>query len=602
MLAADHAPGDHAQERMGWLVAAAEVGSVAGQADIVHRAAGAVLAADSAPSHRVAVRLALVQLASQSAGKMQETLAAARQDAAGDPALLARVRLWQSWAAVSAGDPAAALVEADAVIELSQRAGDTTTEALAWSVGALTARQLGRDDHADRLARGLALPHPQMDGWLHVTPRFRAARLALTEDRLDEARRDLLEMLALVERGTPDELVGVMGALAEVAARAGRCREALDYAQRSIRVAADAGLSPGPSWYFGAVAELAGGTLERGIAYAERGVVASEQEGDRIYLRHNLHALGHAQRRQGRAHEAAVTLRRVQALESESGICDPANLRWHSDLVAALAASGRAAEAEHVLDEARTAVRVRGAGIAVSAQLDRSGALLLAARGEPAAALEALTAAALTFEALGEPVERGHCLLVQAQVERQRRRHASARSSLNLARELFETAGAAPWVDQCARALSQLDRSPAEAHPLPATGRDAAGLGVHGVDGLRRAHGAHRHPADRHREPHRSPRRGRREQPRDRRAAVLEREDGRGDPDPRLPQAGRPLADPAEPSAGVRPLRSGLLRGQVRSRCRPPDRTGQPARPSGRSDSRRCARTWRSPACPRGCP
>ena len=372
------------------------------------------------------------------------------------------------------------------MIELSQRAGDTTTEALAWSVGALTARQLGRDDHADRLARGLALPHPQMDGWLHVTPRFRAARLALTEDRLDEARRDLLEMLALVERGTPDELVGVMGALAEVAARAGRCREALDYAQRSIRVAADAGLSPGPSWYFGAVAELAGGTLERGIAYAERGVVASEQEGDRIYLRHNLHALGHAQRRQGRAHEAAVTLRRVQALESESGICDPANLRWHSDLVAALAASGRAAEAEHVLDEARTAVRVRGAGIAVSAQLDRSGALLLAARGEPAAALETLTAAALTFEALGEPVERGHCLLVQAQVERQRRRHASARSSLNLARELFETAGAAPWVDQCARALSQLDRSPAEAHSAAGdrTGRGRT-LGCDGVDGVR---------------------------------------------------------------------------------------------------------------------
>ena len=476
VLAADHAPGDHAQERLQWLVAAAEVGSMAGQDDIVHRATDAVLAADSAPSHRVAVRLALVQLASQGAVHMQETLAAARQDAADDPGLLATVRLWQSGVAAMAGHPAEALREADAVIELSQRVGDTSTEAMAWSVSALTARQLGRDDHADRLARGLALPHPQMDGWLHLTPRFRAARLALTEDRLDEARRDLLGMLALVERGAPEELVGVMGALTEVAARAGRCREALDYAQRSIRVSADAGLSPGPSWYFGAVAELAGGTLEKGIAYAGRGVVASEQEGDRIYLRHNLHALGHAQRRLGQAPEAAATLRRVQALENESGICDPANLRWNSDLVAALAASGRTGEAQQALDEARTAVRVRGAGIAVGAQLDRSGALLLAAAGEPAAALEALAAAALTFEALGEPIERGHCLLVQAQVERQRRRSSAARASLNAAQGLFERAAARPWVDQCTRALSQLDGSAAESRPVAGTGPDPSGL------------------------------------------------------------------------------------------------------------------------------
>ena len=85
------------------------------------------------PSHRVAVRLALVQLASQGAVHMQETLAAARQDAADDPALLATVGLWQAGVAAAAGDPLAALTEADAVIELSQQVGDATTEAMAWS-------------------------------------------------------------------------------------------------------------------------------------------------------------------------------------------------------------------------------------------------------------------------------------------------------------------------------------------------------------------------------------------------------------------------------------------------------------------------------------
>ncbi len=368
------------------------------------------------------------------------------------------MRLWQAAVAVSAGDPVSALTEADAAVGLAQQVGDTTTEAMAWSVGALTARQLGHDDTAERLARGLALPHPRVDGWLHFTPRFRAARLALTEDRLVEARDDLLAMLAVVERGAPDELIGVMGALVEVSARSGRCQDALDYAQRCIRIAADAGLSPGPSWYFGAVAELAGGTLARATTYAERGARASEQEGDRIYLRHHLHVLGQAQLRAGRVAEAVDTLGRVRTLEQDAGICDPANLRWNADLVAALAAAGDVVRAEDLLALSRDAVRLKGAGPAVGAQLDRAGALVLAGRaGDPAAAVEAVAAAARTFEALGQPVERGHCLLVQGQVERQRRRLSAARACVMMALAVFEDVGAWPWADQCTRVLTQLD-------------------------------------------------------------------------------------------------------------------------------------------------
>ena len=91
-----------------------------------------------------------------------------------------------------------------------------------------------------------------------------AARFALFDDELDTARAELLRMLAVVEAGGGgEELFEVLRSLAEVTARAGRCREALDFARRAEVVVEECGLSPGPSWYTVAVAELAGGSLAR---------------------------------------------------------------------------------------------------------------------------------------------------------------------------------------------------------------------------------------------------------------------------------------------------------------------------------------------------
>ena len=52
------------------------------------------------------------------------------------------------------------------------------------------------------------MPQPELDGWLNLTPRYQAARFAVFDDRLEEARADLFRMLALVERGEGEELVG----------------------------------------------------------------------------------------------------------------------------------------------------------------------------------------------------------------------------------------------------------------------------------------------------------------------------------------------------------------------------------------------------------
>ena len=463
LLGAERTPPELDAERLQWLVSAAELGAAASRPEIVNRAADAVLEADSLPAHRVRVRIALIDLSSQALAEMDEMFAAAMADANGDPALMAPLYFRLAWQAVIEGHPMRSEADADKAVCLARSVGDTTTEALALAIKAQVARVLGRSDYLTPLDEALALPQPELDGWLNLTPRYQAARFAVFDDRLEEARADLFRMLALVERGEGEELVGVLRSLSEVSAYAGRCRDALDFAGRAIRVAQEAGLSPGPAWYNGAVAELAGGSLARASAYAERGARASEQERDAIHLGRNLHALGQALLRSGDARAGVNTLRRIRALEQEQGLAEPTMLRWHSDLATGLVAIGGLDEAEETIRSAREALLTRTHHAAVSARLDRAEALLDAERGESEAGAALLNAAVHTFDELGQPIERGHTLLVLSQVERRRRRYAAARAAATEALAVLTRIGAKPWIEQAVRTLAWLDGTSTDA-------------------------------------------------------------------------------------------------------------------------------------------
>jgi DNA-binding CsgD family transcriptional regulator len=293
------------------------------------------------------------------------------------------------------------------------------------------------------------------------------------------ARAELLRMLPLAERGGGEELIDVLRSLAEVTARAGRSKEALDYAGRAIRVAEETGNSPGPVWYTAATAELVGGTLARAQAYAERGVRASRQEHDKIYLSRNLYALGQARLRLGDARVAAQVLREVRDLEAAQGIGDPAVLRWHADLAAALVGVGDLADAAATIVAGRTGPHGSRVAPGVAARMDRSEALLRAERGDVDGAVDQLAVAASVFAGLGQPIEQGHALLVCAQVERRRRRYAAARAAAAEALAIFAAFDATPWVDQAARTLARVDggvsATPA-APPAPRSPAEGGGL------------------------------------------------------------------------------------------------------------------------------
>ncbi|MFK3985605.1 AAA family ATPase [Micromonospora sp. NPDC050397] len=456
LLAAERTPTAEHQQRQAWLVTAAEAGAVAGLPDLAGRAAEAVLAGESATAYRVRARTVLIDLADGAIAEMDHAFAAALAEAGSSAALLAPLRLRLARRALGAGAAARASAEADAAIRYARVAGDAATEAMALVVRAQVQRVRAQPGHVQTLARALARSAPEASGRLHQTPRFLTACFAFADDRIDAARDILLTLLALTDRGGGDEHIEVLRGLAEVSARAGRCREALHYAQRAMRLCEQARRSPGPCWYSLAVAELAGGRLPRALAYAERGTRASEEERDSVHLGRNLHVLGQARLRTGQNRAGVEALRRLRDLEAAQGVADPSLLRWHGDLASGLAALGAYDEAADTVADGRRAALRLGHPAGVTARLDRAAALVLAERGDLESAVDLAASSAECFATLGQPIEQGHALLVQGGAERRRRRYAAARLAVDAALTIFGRIDARPWVEQAGRTLARL--------------------------------------------------------------------------------------------------------------------------------------------------
>jgi DNA-binding CsgD family transcriptional regulator len=457
LLAADRSPSEPAGERMEWLVAGAESAAAWGMPDLVHRAADAVLTGDATKAQRVRVRLALLDLSGQGVGEMAELFASAFVDAEGDPALLGPLRLRRAGGAAVNGELELADREADRTVEHARAIGDTALEGKALVQKTNIAVLRGDQDYRRHLDRALRLPEPPPDGQIHATPRFLEATFAIHEDRLDAARDDLLRMLALVERGSGEEVVHVLRKLAEACARMGRCQDALHFADRAIRVTEEASLSPGPAWCTGALAELAGGSLTRARGYAERGAQASAQEGDLVYHAVLLHALGVAKIRSGDLRGGVRTLLDIDELGENCRRRSPLVLRRHGDLAAGLAALGEPEHARRVIASVRAVLPHRDRAGGVTAQLDRAEAAACTAEGRPEDALVLLGRAADRFHLLGQPLEVGHCLLERARVERRRRRFGRAQQATAEALEIFTRCGARPWAEQARHSMAQLE-------------------------------------------------------------------------------------------------------------------------------------------------
>ncbi|MBT2508414.1 helix-turn-helix domain-containing protein [Streptomyces sp. ISL-98] len=458
LLAAERTPLDRPAAELARLVDAAEDGGCAGRADLARRAARAVLARDSSPADRVRARLAVIDSAGQALADLDETFAHAMADAAGDPALLALVQLRVAWKLnLCDGDPVRSCAAAAEAGALAAVGGDHVAEAMALTVRARMGRILGDPAAEGILAEALALPAPEVPLGMRNAPQYLAVRHALFDDRLADARAQLLVLLPAVERtGSAEDVFEVLRSLAEVELRRGRCAAALAHARRSVELTIEAGLSPGPAWYIAAMAEAMGGSFVRAAGYARRGVQASEEEQDQVFLSRSLYALGLVELVTGETTKAVATLRRVADSEAAQQVVDPSVLRWHGELAEALVAADAPDEAAALIDGVReVAVGLGRSGVV--AALDRAYALGLAAGGDAGAAVRLLEDTSARFAELELPVERGRTLLALARVERRRRRRAPARTALQSAAEVFTQAGARPWAELACEAPARPD-------------------------------------------------------------------------------------------------------------------------------------------------
>ncbi|MFF5445687.1 AAA family ATPase [Streptomyces sp. NPDC012888] len=448
LLAAERTPLDRPADGTARLVAAAEDAGWSGRADLARRAARAVLARDATPRDRVRARLAVIDAAGQALADLDETFAHAAHDAAGDPALQAAVQLRVAWKLnLSDGDPVRSRDAAAEAGALAAAGGDPVAEAMALTVRARMGRILGDPRAEEILAEALALPAPEIPLGMRNAPQYLAVRHALFDDRLTDAHTQALALLPAVERtGSAEDVFEVLRSLTEVELRRGRCAAGSARARRALDLTIDAGLSPGPAWYLAATAEAMGGSFARAAGYARRGVRASEEERDQVFLSRSLHALGLVELATGETGKALATLRRVAELEAAQRVADPSILRWHGDLAEALVAADAHDAAETLIDEVRAAARDLGRSGVVAA-LDRARGLLLSATGDADAAVDLLRATSDRFAVLGLPLERGRTLLALARVERRRRRRAPARTALGQAAEVFTRAGAKPWAE-----------------------------------------------------------------------------------------------------------------------------------------------------------
>ncbi|WP_299053475.1 LuxR family transcriptional regulator [uncultured Nocardioides sp.] len=448
LLAAQHATAELAAERAEWLAATVEHGTAGDAAEAAYDALEEFWDAGPTPEQRVRVRLALLELAGATVMAMEEVLTAARADAGTDERLLADVLLQRARLSMVDSRPIEAGLAAEEGVRLLRRSGDAAALATALPVLAVARRWTGRGDPDVLLDEALALPVEPETGRVHTSPAYMAARFALYDDRLEASLTQFRTLLARADHGPAADRMHLLRSLVEVAVRRGDCETALHHAGRAAALAEEHDVAPYSVWFVSALAELAGGGLDHGLALATRGAAVAADERDNRYLQRHLILIGHARLRRGESASAAEALRQVEAIEEGHRISDPTVNRWQADLVSALVALGDVDSAAGVLARARRALDGRHGTDGVAAQLDRVEAEVLTARGETHEATGLLDRSEKVCRDLGLGIDVGRAMLSRAHLERRRRRAAASRDALAAAHAHFSALRARPWVSQ----------------------------------------------------------------------------------------------------------------------------------------------------------
>jgi ATP/maltotriose-dependent transcriptional regulator MalT len=355
------------------------------------------------------------------------------------------------------GDIAGADEPADRALAHAARVRNPTLLGEALAVRVMVDFLLGRGIDWAMLERAVALEGTKRPVPLYLWPSAIAAVLKLWIGRYDEARAELTALrLAATDSGDESDLAYLLTWLAALELVSGDLAAAEALADEAATHAALAGSEFNRAW---ALSQRATVRAYRGDAGAAR---ADAEAATAICARFEAPlpmlwvaaALGMLELSRGDAGAAWAALEPfAEALEARGG--GEAFAILVVPAVETLIARGELETAERRLDrlERTAAANDRLWALAESA---RCRALLVAARGDLAAAAEAAEAALEVHTRVELPFERARALLVQGQIARRRKQKRAARESLDAALALFDALGAREWAERAREDIARL--------------------------------------------------------------------------------------------------------------------------------------------------
>jgi DNA-binding CsgD family transcriptional regulator len=374
-----------------------------------------------------------------------------------DPALRAAIMLDQAAAAITAGNYADARRCGLLAVGAAEQAADGALVAQCHAALTFEAFMTGGGVRTDLISRALAGPEQPPALSVERRPNVAVGHVLHWAGDLAGARACYEQEYArAVAEGVETSLPLLLWAMAENEAWAGDWQRAEQLATEGYGLAEDSA-SPAAIAFMSATRGLLHayrGRIEPARADGARALEQARALGIPLLAIIGAQPLGIAALSVGDAEGAHAQLGPVAEAVLAAGMTEPSVCRFVPDEIEALTRLGRLDAAEALLRpfEARSALLQRAWGLAAAR---RCRGLLLASRGDIAAASAVLESALAGIRPLTLPFEEARTLLTAGEVHRRARHKHAAMSYLREAPREFERLGAPLWAT---RARDELDR------------------------------------------------------------------------------------------------------------------------------------------------
>jgi len=404
----------------------------------------------------------------------------ALDEASADPVLQARIHL--QIASLDQDDLAKCAMHAEAALAMAHEIGHPALVGAALNLKVYSDFLQGRGLDMELAERAVDLERAVKPArvreraassiaiWLKQADCFAESR-EMFEDSLQTAR----------DEGDESSLPGILAHMADLECWAGNWAAAENYAVESWQAAdqVEHRFWRTDQLYVRSLIDAHLGRVDAARTAAEEGLSLTAAVENPWMAMLFYGVLGFAELSAGNLAEAETSLSKAADLCDVIGLAEPAAWRFHANHIEVVIGLGDLTKAERLLDwfEERGRATGRPWTLATSA---RCRGLLLAARGDIEAAIQALDEALRHHQHLAMPFELGRTLLVTGQVQRRAKRKRIAKEHLERALAIFESLPAPPWAERARSELSRLGLRPPAPLDLTATEERIAALAASG--------------------------------------------------------------------------------------------------------------------------